>query len=366
MPFVEAAELGTHKVIHEHATIGMMVTTDGSIGEIARASYVAAEERIVGELKALGKPFAVILNTADPSSERAIQLAYELEAKYDVPVALVNCLDLNSEDIRHILEMVLHEFPVREIAVTLPAWTEALEPSHRIRRSLESAVCQCAQGVRRAGDIEPCFAPLRENEYVGEATVDEVDLGSGRAHVTVTPPEGLIYRVMSEMTGFEVDGETALLRLLCSLSEMKREYDKVADALRSANESGYGIVMPEVQDLHLEEPEIVKQAGGYGVRLRAAAQSIHMIRANIETEINPIVGTEQRSEDLINYMMKEFESDPTSIWRSNLFGKTLYELVNEGLHAKLDHMPADSRERLSGTLERIINEGSNGLICILL
>ena len=366
MPFVEAAELGTHKVIHEHATIGMLVTTDGSIGEIGRASYVEAEERIVSELKALGKPFAIILNTANPAAESAVQLAYELEAKYDVPVALVNCLDLNGEDIRHILEMVLHEFPVCEIAVSLPAWIEVLEPTHRIRQSLENAVRQCAQGVRRAGDIEPCFAPLGDNEYVEEAAVDRVDLGQGRAHVAVTPREGMLYRVMSEMTGFEVDCEESLLRLLCSLSEMKKEYDKVADALRSVNESGYGIVMPEVQDLHLEEPEIVKQTGGYGVHLRAAAQSIHMIRANIETEINPIVGTEQQSEDLIKYMMKEFESDPASIWQSNLFGKTLYELVNEGLHAKLDHMPAESRERLSGTLERIINEGSNGLICILL
>ena len=366
MPFLEAAEMGTHKVIHEHATIGMLVTTDGSIGEIGRESYVEAEERIVRELKAIGKPFAVILNTADPSADSAVKLAYELEEKYDVPVALVNCLHLNGEDIRHILEMVLHEFPVCEIAVQLPAWTVALDPMHRIRQSLETTIRRCAENVHRAGDIVTAFAPLNENEYVGNASVERIDLGTGRAELSLEPSEGLYYNVISELTGFGVDGEEALLRLLCSLSEMKQEYDKVADALRSANESGYGIVMPEVEDLHLEEPEIVKQAGGYGVRLRAAAQSIHMIRANIETEINPIVGTEQQSEDLIKYMMKEFENDPASIWQSNLFGKTLYELVNEGLHTKLDHMPAESRERLSETLERIINEGSRGLICILL
>lgn len=366
MPFLEAAEMGTHKVIHEHATIGMLVTTDGSIGEIGRESYVEAEERIVNELKAIGKPFAVILNTADPSAEPAVKLAYELEEKYDVPVALVNCLHLNGEDIRHILEMVLHEFPVCEIAVQLPAWTVALDPTHRIRQSLETTIRRCARDVCRAGDIAAAFAPLDENEYVGRASVERIDLGTGRAELSLEPTEGLYYEVISELTGFGVDGEEALLRLLCSLSEMKQEYDKVADALRSANESGYGIVMPEVEDLHLEEPEIVKQAGGYGVHLRAAAQSIHMIRANIETEINPIVGTEQQSEDLIKYMMKEFENDPASIWQSNLFGKTLYELVNEGLHTKLDHMPAESRERLSETLERIINEGSRGLICILL
>lgn len=366
MPFLEAAEMGTHKVIHEHATIGMLVTTDGSIGEIGRESYVEAEERIVNELKAIGKPFAVILNTVDPSAEPAVKLAYELEEKYDVPVALVNCLHLNGEDIRHILEMVLHEFPVCEIAVQLPAWTVALDPTHRIRQSLETTIRRCARDVYRAGDIAAAFAPLDENEYVGRASVERIDLGTGRAELSLEPTEGLYYEVISELTGFGVDGEETLLRLLCSLSEMKQEYDKVADALRSANESGYGIVMPEVEDLHLEEPEIVKQAGGYGVHLRAAAQSIHMIRANIETEINPIVGTEQQSEDLIKYMMKEFENDPASIWQSNLFGKTLYELVNEGLHTKLDHMPAESRERLSETLERIINEGSRGLICILL
>ena len=366
MPFVEAAEMGTHKVICEHATIGMLVTTDGSIGEIPRGSYLEAEERIVSELKALGKPFAVILNTANPASEGAIRLAYELEAKYGVPVALVNCLDLNAEDIRHILEMVLHEFPVCEVKLRMPAWVTALDTTHRIRRSLEEDIRSCAMAVHRVGDVASAFEALSENEYVKRSEIDTIDLGNGRADVSLTLKDGLYYDVISEMTGFEVSGDEELLRLLTSLAAMKAEYDKVADALRSANESGYGIVMPEVEDLHLEEPEIVKQPGGYGVHLRAAAQSIHMIRANIETEINPIVGTEQQSEDLVKYMMREFEQDPASIWQSNLFGKTLYELVNEGLHSKLDHMPDESRARLSETLERIINEGSRGLICILL
>ena len=366
MPFAEAAEFGTRKVICDHATIGMLVTTDGSIGEIGRESYLAAEERIVAELKAQGKPFAVVLNTANPASSAAITLAYELESKYGVPVALVNCLDLNAEDIRHILEMVLHEFPVREIRVSMPAWVSSLDATHRIRHSLDVDVRRCAESVGRVGDMADAFERMNENEYVGSCEVSAIDLGSGCAHVSLAMKEGLYYQVVSEMTGFEVRDEEQLLSLLTSLSEMKAEYDKVADALRSANESGYGIVMPDIEDLHLAEPEIVKQAGGYGVHLRAAAQSIHMIRANIETEINPIVGTEQQSEDLVKYMMSEFEQDPTSIWRSNLFGKTLYELVNEGLHSKLEHMPDESRERLSETLERIINEGSRGLICILL
>ena len=366
MPFVQAAEMGTRKVIFDHATIGMLVTTDGSIGEIPRADYVQAEERIVGELKSIGKPFAIILNTVNPGARAAIDLAYELEEKYGVPVALVNCLDLNAEDIRHILEMVLHEFPVCEISVDLPDWVAALDATHRIRQSVEGDVRKCAAAIRKAGEVATAFEPLSQNEYVQAVNIEEMDLGRGCARICITPAEGLYYRVISEMTGFEVSGKADLMAQLVSLSHMKKEYDKVAEALRSANENGYGIVMPEVSDLHLEEPEIVKQAGGYGVHLRAAAQSIHMIRANIETEINPIVGTEQQSQDLVKYMMSEFEENPASIWQSNLFGKTLYELVNEGLHAKLEHMSGESRQRICETLERIINEGSRGLICILL
>lgn len=366
MPFVEAAEMGTHKVISEHSTIGMLVTTDGTIGDISRQSYIEAEERIVGELKALGKPFAVILNSARPQSEDAIALAYELEAKYEVPVALVSCIDLDAEDIRHILELVLHEFPVCEIRISMPEWTRALESNHKIKASLIETVRECADKINKAGDIQDAFSALSENEYIKNATINEIDLGSGRASIFVTMNDGLYYDVISELTGFEISGEEELISLLKSLSEMKARYDRIESALDEAEERGYGIVMPDIKELRLDEPEIVKQAGGYGVKLRASAQSIHMIRANIETEINPIVGTEQQSEDLVKYMLKEFEEDPQRIWSSNMFGKSLYELMNEGLHTKLDHMPEASRKKLSETLERIINEGSGGLICILL
>lgn len=366
MPFVRAAEMGTRKVIYDHATIGMLVTTDGTIGDIPRASYVQAEERIVSELKSIGKPFAIILNTVNPSAKDAIDLAYELEGKYGVPVALVNCLDLNADDIRHILEMLLHEFPVCEIEVELPEWLISLDQAHRVRRSVEQDVRRCAENVRKAGDVAAAFEALKQNDYVDDCKIERLDLGCGHAHICITPAQGLYYGVISELSGLDIQGDADLMNRLVALSQMKVEYDKVADALRSANENGYGIVMPQVSELHLEEPEIVKQAGGYGVHLRASAQSIHMIRANIETEINPIVGTEQQSQDLVKYMMSEFEEDPASIWQSNLFGKTLYELVNEGLHTKLEHMSDDSRQRISETLERIINEGSRGLICILL
>lgn len=366
MPFVEAAEMGTHKVITEHATIGMLITTDGSIGDIPRASYVEAEERVVRELKEMGKPFALILNSARPDSDEAASLAYELEEKYGVPVALVSCIDLNAEDIRHILELVLLEFPVAEVRVRLPEWTTALEPSHRIHASLIGQLRDAADQVKRIGDIREAFSHVSDNEYVESASVDEVDLGRGCATVTLHMASGLYYRVISELTGFDIGGEKELIERLRSLSGMKAEYDKVAAALHDCEDSGYGIVMPDVADMTLDEPEIVRQAGGYGVRLRASASSVHMIRANIQAEVSPIVGTEQQSEDMVRYMLREFEEDPARIWESNMFGKSLYELVNEGIHTKLEHMPEASRQKLSETLERIINEGSGGLICILL
>ena len=366
MPFVEAAEMGTHKVITEHATIGMLVTTDGTIGDISRESYVEAEERVVRELKELGKPFAMILNSARPSADSTVALAYELEAKYGVPVALVSCMDLDAEDIRHILELVLHEFPVSEVRVKLPAWTTALEPTHPIHAALMTALRRAADRVKKIGDIREAFADFDECEYVEAAEVETVDLGSGTARIALRMADGLYYQVLSELSGFEIDGEESLIGLLRELAATKAAYDKVAEALRDCEEGGYGIVMPEVADMHLDEPEIVRQSGGYGVRLKASAPSIHMIRANIEAEVNPIVGSEQQSEDLVRYMLREFDEDPARIWESNMFGKSLYELVGESIHTKLEHMPEASRMKLSETLERIINEGSGGLICILL
>ena len=366
MPFAEAAEMGTHKVITEHATIGMLVTTDGTIGEIGREAYVEAEERVVRELKALGKPFALILNSARPESESSRALALSLEQSYGVPVALVSCLDLDAEDIRHILGLVLQEFPVSEVKLRMPEWMNALDEGHRIRSAVRTALCRCAERIHRMGDVKEALEELRECEYVQSLNADRLDLGTGRAELSLTMKDGLYYDVISELSGFTVTGEKELISLLRELAKVKEKYDKVKEALEAVNDTGYGIVMPDVEDLHLEEPQIVKQSGGYGVKLRAAAQSVHMIRANIETEINPMVGTEQQSEDLVRYMLKEFEADPKSIWQSNMFGKSLYELVNEGLHTKLDHMPEESRKKLSETLERIINEGSNGLICILL
>ncbi len=366
MPFVEAAEMGTEKVIKEHSTIGMLITTDGTIGDISRESYIPAEERIVGELKTIGKPFAMILNSAEPTSERAIALAYELEAKYKVPVALVSCIDLDSEDIKNILDLVLHEFPVSELRIKMPSWLSAIDSSHEIKSSIYASVRACADKISKAGDIKNAVSVISENEYIKQYTLDEINLGNGKAYMSIDLDRSLYFDVLSELTGFEIDNDEELIALLRDLAASKSQFDRVSEALAAAEEKGYGIVMPTVDELHLEEPQIVKQSGGYGVKLCASAQSIHMIRANIETEINPIVGTEQQSEELIKYMLKDFESDPAKIWESNVFGKSLYELVNEGLHTKLEHMPEESRTKLSETLERIINEGSGGLICIIL
>lgn len=366
MPFVEAAEMGTEKVINEHSTIGMLITSDGTIGDISRESYEPAEQRVVNELKAIGKPFAMILNSAEPTSEKAIALAYELESKYKVPVALVSCIDLDSEDIKNILDLVLHEFPVTELRIKTPSWMSAIDSTHEIKASIYDTVRACADKISKAGDIKDAVSVLGENEYIKSYSLDEINLGNGKAHISIELDKALYFDVISELTGFEIDSDEALISLLKELSVAKSQYDRVAEALATAEEKGYGIVMPTIDELHLEEPQIVKQSGGYGVRLCASAQSIHMIRANIETEINPIVGTEQQSEELVKYMLKEFEGEPEKIWESNVFGKSLYELVNEGLHTKLDHMPEESRTKLSETLERIINEGSGGLICIIL
>lgn len=366
IPFADAAEEGTRKVICEHSTIGMVVTSDGTIGEISRESYVEAEERVISELARLGKPFAIILNSSKPSSDTAVALGHELENKYGVPVALVNCLELDREDIVHILEMILNEFPISEISVEMPAWTSALQENHPIRSEINEVIKRYAQKIKKIGNMREVFDDDHGCDFIDDIIIDSIDYGTGKAQISLTTDDSLFYKTLGEISGFEINGEEDLLPLLCKLSEIQKKYSKVEEALNEVNERGYGIVMPEVSELRLEEPEIVRKQGGYGVKLCASAQSIHMIRANIETEINPMVGSEQQSEDLVKYLLREFEESPASIWESNIFGKSLYELVNEGLHAKLEHMPDDARTKLSETLERIINEGSGGLICILL
>lgn len=366
MPFEQAAEYGTKKVIDDHSTIGILVTTDGSIGDIPRSSYEETERRVVNELKALKKPFAVILNSSNPENDEAVRLAYELEESYSAPVALVNCLELNAEDIKHILELILLEFPVTEIGIELPEWTLALDTEHWLNTSLREAVIECAGNIKKTGDVSSVFSQLRADGNVKSAELNSIDLGSGAAKIELKLTDGLYYKIISELTELNIGNDEELISTLRNLASIKQKYDKVASALDDVAETGYGIVTPDIDDLRLEEPQIIERPGGYGVRLRASAPSIHMMRADIETEINPVVGSEQQSEDLVKFLLNEFEEDPRRIWESNMFGKTLYELVTEGLHTKLSHMPAESRAKFSETLSRLINEGSGGMICIIL
>ncbi len=366
MPFCEAAEYGTRKVMCEHATIGVLVSCDGTVGEIPRASYIEAEQRLVREMKELGKPFAVVLNSKDPTSPVAVKLAEDLEASYGVPVALVNCLSMRAADIAGILHMILGEFPVTSVRFRVPAFAAALPAEHPIRRELNGHITRLADGVQCMADVEKSFAGLCECDLVRKAAVQELDMGSGKATLAIELAPELYYEVLSDLAGERVENERQLFTLIRELTDARAKYARVREALEAVEENGYGIVMPEVDDLHLEKPSIIKQSGGYGVRLSAAAPSIHMIRADIRTEINPIVGTEQQSEEFVKNILSEFESDPKQLWESNMFGKSLYQLVNDGLHEKLTHIPAEARRKLSETLERIVNEGANGLICILL
>lgn len=366
IPFEKAAEIGTAKVINDHSTIGLLVTTDGSIGELPRESYIEAERRVVGELRQINKPFAIILNSARPDTEEAVELALKMEQEYGVPVALVNCTDLSEEDIKRILELVLLEFPVREVGVTVPGWIDTLHCEHRLRKTLYTSINKAASGITKVGEARDVFSQLSDEEFGISLVPDAIDLASGRVHLRAEMPEELFYNVLGDETGFIIDGEEALIVKLRELSEIKKEYDKLEGALREVKETGYGIVTPALEDLKLEEPEIVKQGGSYGVKLRASAPSIHMIRADIRTEVNPIVGSERQSEDMVKFLLREFEEDPAKIWDSNMFGKSLYELVSEGINAKLAHMPYDSRIKIADTLRKIINEGSGGLICIIL
>lgn len=366
MTFEEAASIGTKKVISEHSTVAMLVTCDGSFGDIPRENYIPAEELAVRELKAQGKPFCIIVNSADPSSEEAEALALSLENKYSAPVALIDCAHVDKEDIDNIFMLILDEFPVTELNVDFPGWVMSLPDKHPLLASFTETVRVCAEEITKMGDVRTVFEKARMNPDIGDVRISELDMSSGVGCVELLPEEGAYFRILEELTEIKADNADALFRSMCELAEIKKKYDKVEAALNDVNEKGYGIVMPDISELVLEEPEIVRQSGGYGVRLRASARSVHMIKANIETEINPIVGTEQQSEELISYLTREFAENPTMIWNTDLLGKSLYELVNEGLRSKLQNMPDESRTKLSETLEKIINEGSGGLICIIL
>lgn len=366
IPFNMAAEIGTQKVITDHSTVGIVITTDGSITDIPREEYEEAEQRVVSELKGINKPFIMLLNCTDPDTEEAKSLAERLSGKYSVSVVPVNCLELDENEIKIILARLLFEFPVKEIGIDVPKWVTSLEQNHWLRESVLESIRDNSDDIVRLRDISAACEGMRGCEYIDKADVKNIDLGSGTARLALTLENGLFWKVLSEQTGMEIADEADMLKTVVNLTSMKAEFDKIKSAYDDVMETGYGIVMPSKEELTLEEPQIIKQGTKYGIKLRASAPSIHMLRTNITTELTPLVGSEQQSEELVNYMLKEFEEDPVKIWESNIFGKNLHELVNEGLHNKLYRMPADARSRLNETIERIINDGCNGLICIIL
>jgi stage IV sporulation protein A len=366
IPFEEAAEIGTRKVIQEHSTIGILVTTDGSITEIPREDYVEAESRVVNELKELNKPFVIVLNTNNPSSDETRSLANELEEKYGVSVIPTDCTNLNNEDINNIFGKILYEFPIERININFPSWIDGLDNDNELRQELFKEIKDAFKDVSTIKTINESVARISKTDIIVKTTIDKVDLGTGTVTIEISLNKMLFYKVLTEMTGIQMNNEADLFATIDNLSKVKKEYDKVSMALQEVKQKGYGIVMPSMEELILDEPEIVKQGSRFGVKLKARAPSIHMIRADIETEVSPIVGSEKQSEELVNYLLSEFENDPTKIWESNIFGKNLHELVNEGLQNKLYRMPEDAQGKLQETLERIVNEGSGGLICIIL
>lgn len=366
IPFEEAAELGTRKVISDHSTIGIVVTTDGSITDIPRENYVEAEERVINELKAISKPFVMVLNTTHPLDPETVQLKRDLEKKYDVPVQIIDVMQMREEDINNVLEKVLFEFPVKEINIDLPDWVDSLDMEHWLKRDFFDAVKVAAKDLYKLRDVKPALEKFNEYDFVGDVLVTDMRLGDGVANINMKTKDGMFYQVLGEISGCKIDGESQLLGLMRDMSEAKREYDRVSKALNDVRETGYGLVPPQLDELKLEEPEIVKSGGRYGIKLRASAPSLHMIRADIQTEVSPIMSSERQGEDLVNSLLQQFENDPSKLWQSNMFGKTLEELVKEGLQNKLYRMPEEVQSKIQRTLQKIINEGSGGLICIIL
>ena len=366
IPFEQAAELGTRKVIREHSTIGIVVTTDGSITDIPRSAYQEAEERVIGELKALGKPFAVVLNSAHPDAPETELVRSGLAQRYEVPVAALNVDEMDIGQLDRLMESVLFEFPLTEIRINAPAWVTSLDDDHWLGGAVMEAVTAASGGMRRVRDHEALKNALTAVEYVESAAPADIRLNEGVIEYRLEMKDGLFYKILGETCGAEIDSEEHLFRLMTELVSAKKEYDRVADALESVRSTGYGLVAPVMSELTLEQPELVKQGSRFGVKLKASAPSLHMIRVDIQTEVSPIVGTEKQSEELVKYLLSGFEGDSSGIWETEIFGKSLNDLVREGLSTKLMRMPDDVRQNMQMALSKIINEGSGGMLCILL
>jgi stage IV sporulation protein A len=366
VPFEEAAELGTRKVITEHSTLGVVLTTDGSIAEIPRYEYEEAEERVINELKEVGKPFVIVVNSLQPSRPETAALREQLEEKYDVPVLVMSVDTMDEREGLTVLREVLFEFPVHEVNVNLPSWVMVLREDHWLRKNFEEAVRETVKDIRRLRDVDRVVGYFADYEFIQRAALADMNMGQGIAEIDLHADDELYDRILMEIVGVEIRGKDHLLQLMQEFSMAKKEYDKISGALTMVRQTGYGIAPPSLEEMKLDEPEIIRHGSRFGVRLKATAPSIHMIRVDVESEFAPIIGTEKQSEELVRYLMQDFEENPLSIWNSDIFGRSLNSIVNEGISAKLSMMPDNARYKLQETLERIINEGSGGLIAIIL
>ena len=366
MPFREAAEIGTKKVITDHSTIGIVVTTDGSVTELPRENYLEAEERVVAELKEMGKPFVILLNTAMPFSDGTQNLRRELQEKYQVPTVAVNGAQLKAEDIRNILEQVLYQFPLKELRFFFPAWVETLEQGHWLKEKLTEKLKVVMKKTEKLADVEAAAAELEDADFLQKAYADHILPREGAADIALRFDDGLFYQILSETVDLPIENDHMLIQTIKMLSEAKKEYDKIAAALHEVKQKGYGVVAPVFEEISLEKPEVFKQGSRYGIRLKAKGESIHLIRADVETEVSPIIGNEEQSREFIDHLIADYEEEPEKIWELNIFGRTLSSMVSDGMQNKIYRMPEDARMKLQETLQKIVNEGSGGLICIIL
>lgn len=366
IPFTEAAELGTEKVIMDHSTIGIVVTTDGTIVDIPRENYVEPERKVVQKLQEIGKPFVIVLNSTDPYSKHVSDLATDMEEEYGVPVIPANCLELTHDDIILIIEQVLYEFPVTEITVRVPRWIQMLSSTHWLKSTIQANINAAVDSVKRIRDIDSCVMSLSVSDYVDRVEVEQVKMSTGTATLRLEATDEAFFKVLSERVGQNVMDKADLLGLLNELVVAKKTHDKFALALRELEETGYGIVEPTLEDMQFEEPEMVRQGRNYGVRLSARGPVIHLIKSEVEAEVSPLIGSEEQGLELVNYLMEKFEDDPRKIWATDLFGKSLQDIVIESVSGKIDRMPENVKAKMQETITRILNEGSGGLICIIL
>ncbi len=366
IPMTQAAEEGTRKVIAEHSTIGLVITADGSFGDIPRESYVNAEERVITELRHIGKPFAVIVNSADPASDTAQSLAGAIAERHRVPCMAVNCLELSEQDIHAVMKAVLYQFPLNELSLWLPSWAEALPEDSTLKKSLYGMLLEASEHMDALQDAYCCMDTLAGSEMIQSARISASQAGCGTASAVIELEPSLYYRTISEQSGFEIRNDGDLMELLQSLKSVKTEYDHVHEALEQARQTGYGVIMPGPEELQLQEPQIVNKAGRYSVRLKASAPAIHLFRTQVETEVSPAVGGEKASEQIVSFLLQGFDGDINRIWESNIFGKSLYDIAEEGLASKLQRMPPNVRARLQSTVQRLVNDGGTRLICIVL